>query len=319
MGNSQQQKQQNSSPYLDKKQDIDYHSSGSLIRKIQEGSNTELPIISVVVTVCGGSSYDQLFDSVKQVSKDGRVVVYQIQPECESLILKKFKQETLPSEVSSTDVSLLNELFENIDAVEPEAVVFNYECCQVLSQHQYRFPYIDITYELTKVLIDRKSMVMFAHYSIMALVNTWDSNRLGTAPFVSIGNGSGNLCLKFKPKTLIDCPSAQLQRVGELCDNGTCLVNGYTCYSVDQKKIGSHQDYSLEILTYITNEVGTVNHKSLSDNLISSIDGEKSVPCHTILTYPSGGVLLASNAHWLDLSNLDVSVEKILKNSSTNI
>jgi len=45
---------------------------------------------------------------------------------------------------------------------------------------------------------------------------------------------------------------------------------------------------------------------------------KKCVPCHTVLEYPSGGILVASNAHWFDLSNIDVSVEKLLKVAEEN-
>jgi len=214
--------------------------------------------------------------------------------------------------MTSDDLNLLNELYQNMNSIEPDAVVFNYECCQSLSSCGYRFPNEKVTMELTKLLIDRKSMVMFTHFSIMALVNCWDPNYLGTAPFVSIGTGNGNLLLKFDPNTLLECPSSQLQRVAQLCD-GRCDVSGYTCYSVNQNIMGTHQDYNLEILTYITNEVGAINHHSMSDNLKCKFNGETAVPCHTLLKYPSGGVLLASNGHWLDISNLDVSVEKMLK------
>jgi len=225
--------------------------------------------------------------------------------------LKNLKNESLEG-MKTEDLNVLNELFADMNSVEPEAVVFNYECCQVLSDCEYKFPFINVTMELTKLLIDRKSMVMFTHFSIMALVNSWDSNYLGKAPFVSIGTGSGNLLLKFEPNALIECPSSQLQRVAQLCD-GYCSVNGYTCYSVNQNVMGTHQDYTLEILTYITNQVGTINHNAMSDNIKWNFNGETAIPCHTVLKYPSGGVLLASNGHWLDISNLDVSVEKLLK------
>jgi len=239
-------------------------------------------------------------------------VVYKITPECENYILNRFEEKTI-DDIPENDLDLLNELFDDITLVEPDSVVLNYECCHSCRDgSSYKFPNPNITFRLTKFMIDRSSMVMFTHFSIMSLVNSWDSTLLGTAPFVSIGNGSGNLVLHFSPAVINACPSAQLQRVGELCEKGTCSVNGYTCYSVDQSKIGIHQDYTIEVLTVITNQVGTIN-SSLDNNVKWSIDGHSGIPCHTILRYPSGGILLASNAHWLDLSNLDVSAEKMLQ------
>lgn len=59
-------------------------------------------------------------------------------------------------------------------------------------------------------------MVMFSDFSLKALINDWNSTILGTNPFLRTGTTSGQCSLKFKPSKLKECPSSQLQLVGDL-------------------------------------------------------------------------------------------------------
>jgi len=290
----------------------------SLPHKIQDGDDKEKPVVSVIVTVCGGISFDTLFQTVKQVAPEGRVVVYKALPECEPFILKKFRGEEVVESCDERTNTALIELFSNIKSVDPEAVVFNWECCSDISSHGYHFTDKNVTFDLARFLVDRKSMVMFTHFSMMALVNDWCEDKMGPNPFVGLGSGGGSLNLYFKPEKLLTCYSSQLVKVGELCENGTCTISGYTCYTVDRSKSDTN-DYVLDVLTYITNDnIAGINHSTMPESQKWKIDGKTTVPCHTCLTYPSGGVLLASNAHWLDISNIDVTVTNLLKVAETN-
>jgi hypothetical protein len=68
---------------------------------------------------------------------------------------------------------------------------------------------------------------------------------------VKTGETSSEVILKFKPSVLKECPSAQLQIVGEMAEGGKCNLHtlGQTIlYSINKKNIDVNS-YSLEVLT----------------------------------------------------------------------
>ena len=67
-------------------------------------------------------------------------------------------------------------------------------------------------------------MAMFSDFSLKALINQWDSEYLGPNPFKKINEFEGHFTLSFSNNELKDCPSAQLQLVGEMAEEGKCNV-----------------------------------------------------------------------------------------------
>jgi len=51
----------------------------------------------------------------------------------------------------------------------------------------------------------------------------------------------------------------------------------------------------------------------VQEDYMCNIDGVKGIAGHVILEYPSGGYLLTSCGHWIELSRLDVSIESLYK------
>ena len=65
--------------------------------------------------------------------------------------------------------------------------------------------------------VDRGHMCMFSDFSLKALVQNWhDKYELGPNPFVQTSEYTGNFVLRFNPGELKECPSAQLQTVGDM-------------------------------------------------------------------------------------------------------
>ena len=98
-------------------------------------------------------------------------------------------------------------------------------------------------------------MTMFSDFSLKALVANWhEKHGLGPNPFVQTGEFTGNFVLRFSPGELKECPSAQLQIVGDMAEEGKCNVeaaSGTIVYSVDQTKL-KHEFYKLQVLTVAT-------------------------------------------------------------------
>jgi hypothetical protein len=107
--------------------------------------------------------------------------------------------------------------------------------------------------------------------------------------------------LRFKPAVLKECPSAQLQIVGDMVDGGKCnlhTLGGTIVYSVDKNNIDKNA-YKLDVLTI--KEGGPTNGHDLE------VDGVKGSAGHILLTYPKGGCLLTSMGHWVELMKIDTS------------
>ena len=153
---------------------------------------------------------------------------------------------------------------------------------------------------------------MCSDFSLKALISSWTADsapRLGPNPFRQTGVCSGSLTLAFDTDKLAECPSTQLQKVGDLCKEGvaTCHAMSSTItYSMD-KTIADNPHYKAEVLTV---------HTSVSKpaaNLTWTVDGKHGGTGHVLLSYPSGGKLLTSAGHWVELVKLDVSEESLLR------
>ena len=70
-----------------------------------------------------GSSYDHLFTSVEQKAEEGtQVLVYSCNSNTVSYIVQAFNNEASENEE-------IKKLMEHIKMVDPDCVVFNWECC----------------------------------------------------------------------------------------------------------------------------------------------------------------------------------------------
>lgn len=110
-------------------------------------------------------------------------------------------------------------------------------------------------FHFLKIATDRGHMCMFSDFSLKALINNWNENcALGPNPFVQTKEFTGNFEIRFNPGDLKECPSAQLQTVGDMAEGGKCNVlaaGGTVVYSVDKTKL-DHKHYTLQVLTVAT-------------------------------------------------------------------
>jgi len=172
---------------------------------------------------------------------------------------------------------------------------------------------------LTKFAVDSGFMVMFSDFALKALITDWDEKLLGPNPFIMVSEFGSKFELKFNPDDLKACPSVQLQKVGELCENGIAQVHampGTIFYTVNYEKIRT-RDYSVQILTVATNLNGM---KPQLEKNACQVSGSSEVGAagHVLITYPTGGFILTSCGHWVELSKLDVSIDKLLSVASND-
>mmetsp|Transcript_126958 Transcript_126958/g.179122 ORF Transcript_126958/g.179122 Transcript_126958/m.179122 type:complete len:469 (+) Transcript_126958:63-1469(+) len=270
----------------------------------------------IILTLCDGSSYDPIFKEMSQSDDDGTVVAVYAVAMRSAEELGKAIEEGHPQKPE------LAELLKDLQAVPKEKVVFNWECCSGCSeagfphgpgfamQYPQRAPSFvklhqaPMNVKLAKLALDRGYMVMFADFSLKALIASWSEELLGPNPFRQLGVTQGKLRLTFSPETLKQSSSKQLVKVGELCTSGTADIHAmgstivYGVVDEAEKRANTSGAYRLQRLTEAA---------ALGDQGPSSAG-------HVMLTYPSGGRLLTSAGHWKELTHLGgVSDEGLLR------
>ncbi|CAE7832591.1 unnamed protein product [Symbiodinium sp. CCMP2592] len=281
------------------------------------GQDTEDKTLGgIILTLCDGSSYDPIFKEMSQSDDDGTV------PPSHAVAMRSAEELGKAIEEGQTQKPELAELLKDLQAVPKEKVVFNWECCSGCSeagfphgpgfamQYPQRAPSFvklhqaPMNVKLAKLALDRGYMVMFADFSLKALIASWSEELLGPNPFRQLGVTQGKLRLTFSPETLKQSSSKQLVKVGELCTSGTADIHAmgstivYGVVDEAEKRANTSGAYRLQRLTEAA---------ALGDQGPSSAG-------HVMLTYPSGGRLLTSAGHWKELTHLGgVSEEGLLR------
>jgi hypothetical protein len=200
--------------------------------------------------------------------------------------------------IDSPNAVVIHDIIECMRQVDPDSVVFNFECCSSCSDCGFgsgnHSPHHAVIMPLVSCLVDRQHIVMFGDFSLKGLIHDWNEELLGPNPFLNCGNTSQTMKLKFDPEILINCCNAQLQNVGRMCESGEAFVNvmgGTIVFNISPEKTDTDR-YSTEVLT----------------RCVNSPYGES---CgHVMLTYPSGGRILVSAGHWIELSQLSGATEE---------
>ena len=287
-------------------------------------------LAAVIVSIRDNASYDELFTTVQQKTKPGtHVHTYLVQDMNPNDILQLLKTESdQVREIENNWGRDAVQLYEDIASVEPESVVFNWECCGGCGDHGFACNVTPMPL-MAYLLHQRSFMVMCSDFSLKALIKDWDANVLGANPFVQVGTFGDKLTLRFDNERLKKFEdSAQLQVLGELCDNGNAEIHALSStivYAVDSAvSTRDHPDSAksigweaLDVLTIVT-ELGGNRHDHYTQNksYLSTIGRYCGLAGHCVLRFPSGGRLLASCPHWIELSKLDVSIEALLEVTS---
>jgi len=270
--------------------------------------NSEKEVASVIVTICGDSSYDNIFRSIPQEAPDGRIAVYDLSPHAIEKLLNLMKSEK--QDLDKED--LFAKLLADIRNVDPDSVLFNWECCSMWSNRSYNF-YPDCTIEFMGYLLKRGHMVMCSDFAVKSLINNWKEEHLGPKIFKKLGECTSAIELRFNSTDLKNCPSAQLNVVGDLCPDGKACIHalsGTVVVGLDKVKADT-KEFKVDILTVATNAGGFKT--PTDDTCLWEISGQKGTVGHALVKYPNGGLLLISAGHWIELSNLNVNFSELKK------
>jgi hypothetical protein len=325
-------------------------------------SDQQLPPYAVIVTVCSGSSYDDLYNERPQISPDPSrcIAVYRTDYESLPAILRALQQPDDAQDGASAVLRSLVADVATVTAESPSGVVFNFECCSAAGSHGFSHcgahiapvcpatasaapssgaggivgsiagwfgafggilsstsssaaPDVQSPAAALKEHDTRRDimltvahalgcgfMVIFGDFSLKALIHDWDHSLLGPLPFEQVGTVSGSVRLRFQREHLMACPSAQLQCVGQLCSDNFAGVHAQsdTIQFVVKHDRPATDEYQLQILTVVEAAAGY-------RGAIVELGQYKGTAGHVLLKYRSGGMMLVSATHWMELTNVN--------------
>jgi hypothetical protein len=322
------------------------------------------PPCAVIVTIYATASYDNLFRAVEQQSPDpdSSIALFEMDYETIEPFLTYLRTgSSLPNATTTNEENTtateeierarkvqeaIQQVMTAIGQVEASSVVFNFECCGRCSDSGFSCPLTGLNrvnsegnansssavIHFVKNLLDAGYMVMFADFSLKALLHDWDASLLGPNPFDRVPSADCNssMTLAFNAQQLLSCPSAQLQNVGKLNDGIStaelhCLGGTIALTLKEERHFleQSREIYDLEVLTIAPK----VDHALAGSLLRRNANGEMS---HRLLTigehqgllghgmlkyHHAGGILLVSAGHWIELSRLDGASEERVINA----
>lgn len=283
------------------------------IRHPGQQSSEDDVLVGVIVTISDGNSYDPLFSQVAQVAGEGqRVATYGASPSSLPHIMSALSGSQVQGSIPGNLHRNLRRLVADIVEVQPDSVVFNWECCSGCCGEHFQDG--AVVMNLVKRILDRGHMVMFSDFSLKALIKEWKNDLLGPNPFIKVSEFGGTFQLRFDPAMLQECPSAQLQKLGELASDGKAdlhAMGGTIAFSVDWTKADCSA-YRCQVLTVMAETNGHPVPAPVPQQTCE-VGGYRGWAGHVLLSYPSGGRLIASAGHWVELTRLDVNEADLLR------
>merc|ERR1719195_2251256 len=85
------------------------------------------------------------------------------------------QDEDAIAKVKKEKMQLIRKLHDELVEIDPECVVFNYECCSCYSEKGFKQAG---TVEFIKAILDKGFMVMCSDFSLKALIKEWDAYGL---------------------------------------------------------------------------------------------------------------------------------------------
>jgi len=86
---------------------------------------------------------------------------------------------------STCELETFNQMLSDLQAVDGDCVVFNFECCSGCDEKT--FPYQHIAHDFVHTLLEQQWLVVFSDFSLKWLIANWEERRFGKNPFVRVG------------------------------------------------------------------------------------------------------------------------------------
>jgi len=291
-------------------------------------------LVGVIVTIFASGSYDENFREVRPETVPGEKV--------STYSLSLFAVQTLQDYLSGklTPEGIWTQLVEDIRSVPADSVTFNWECCGACSDRGFRqgarasalgssrsrgliSASRSSTVDLIAFALQSGFSVMCSDFSLKALISEWSEELLGPNPFTRLpGTCDDQFQLEFFPEHLKneDVPQ-QLQVVGELCaQDGKAAVGALSdtiLYTLNPRRKAT-EVYQVKVLTVVTKWRGSEIPEAMKCEVQHGDARKRGVAGHVALSYPSGGQLITSMGHWIELTRINTSVESMMQVAARN-
>lgn len=289
-------------------------SSDEMPVKLFDNQNLEDKLVAVVITIRSGSTYDPAFMEAQPETVPGeRVSTYVMAGE------QVDDLHNYLAGLCQPPAGVWQSIVQDVQQVEADSVTLNWECCAGCSESGFSPSQVDAI-RLMGLALKRGHTVMCSDFSLKALIHNWSEAVLGPNPFVQLGTCDQSFQLDFVPSELMseEVPQ-QLQVVGELCrEQGKAIVaalGATILYAVNPRREAT-DTYTLKVLTVVSSwgressaEPPTAMQSSVGSNELE----KKGFAGHVTLTYASGGQLVTSMGHWVELTHIDTSVKSVLR------
>jgi len=341
---AKQQAVEDAEPWDDDESCHNCERPAQICKLFSDEQNLNDRLVSVIVTIYEGSSYDPMFREVTPTTVPGeRVSTYSL---CCSDV-GKLHNLLAETTATSDDEGVWRSLVEDVHGVPSDSVVFNWECCSGCGDHMpfpcsaaahsrrsWLTPQLQplaaspsVTMQFMSFALRSGFTIMCSDFSLKSLIHEWSEEALGPNPFLQVGSCDQEFCLEFVPSELQheEVPQ-QLQVVGELCaDRGKAVVKAMPqtiLYTVNPVRTETPA-YNLKVLTVVTDYADPSGEVPIQEEAKCVIgQGEtqkKGLAGHVTLTYAEGGgQLVTSMGHWMELSQIDASVESVMRAARHN-
>mmetsp|Transcript_1561 Transcript_1561/g.1660 ORF Transcript_1561/g.1660 Transcript_1561/m.1660 type:complete len:372 (-) Transcript_1561:86-1201(-) len=286
-------------------------------------------LVGVIVTIFAGPSYDENFREVRPETVPGEKV-----STFSANLLAVNKLQDYLSGQQRPPPGIWAQLVEDIGSVSADSVTFNWECCGACgdqgfcktrsrSSRSSRSSLTSPTMHFIAFALQRGFSVMCSDFSLKALVADWSEELLGPNPFVRLpGSCDCQFQLEFFPEHLKheDVPQ-QLQVVGELCmQDGKAVVSALgdtILYTLNPRRETTDR-YQVKVLTVVTQWRGSDVAEAMKCEVEQGDMKKRGVAGHVALSYPSGGQLVTSMGHWIELTRINTSIESMMQVAARN-
>lgn len=128
-------------------------------------------------------------------------------------------------------------------------------------------------------------------------------------------------CLGISVACNVCIKSRQLQVVGELCaQDGKAAVGALSdtiLYTLNPRRKAT-EVYQVKVLTVVTKWRGSEIPEAMKCEVQHGDARKRGVAGHVALSYPSGGQLITSMGHWIELTRINTSVESMMQVAARN-
>ena len=247
--------------------------------------------------------------------------------------------QLLTNNETKTENKILNNILTVINKIGYSQTTFNFECCSGCTQNchdnsnnkLYQTNYFgdektsQCVISFVDYVLEQGSYTMFADFSFKALIQNWDTIKLGVCPFRNITTTVGLLEIVCPLESTKNSQFGQLSHIASLAipeqktdenevSNFLLSINSLPATLVYD--ISSEIDPNIKL--YVQSVIPDTSNIDVEFN--SSIaygsNNISGLPVHTVVNFANKkGVMIVSNVHFKELHDINVNIDSVMNSA----